>query len=121
MKTRAWIVATLFIALLALLVPMNASGQSIPNWAPNTAYAAGALVIFNGNEYKCIQAHTSQVGWEPPNVPALWQLVGPAPSGSPTPTPTPTPTPAPTPTPTPAPTPTPTPTPSPTPTPTPKP
>ncbi|WP_349290090.1 carbohydrate-binding protein [Thermoanaerobacterium thermosaccharolyticum] len=24
--------------------------------------------------YKCIQAHTSLVGWEPPNVPALWQV-----------------------------------------------
>jgi hypothetical protein len=22
-----------------------------------------------------IQAHTSEVGWEPPNVPALWQLI----------------------------------------------
>ena len=54
-------------------------------------------------EYKCIQAHTSQVGWEPPNVPALWQPV----SGSPTPTPTPVPTATPTPTPAPTPTPTP--------------
>src|ERR1700722_2038412 len=54
-------------------------------------------------EYKCLQAHTSQVGWEPPNVPALWQRV----SGTPTPTPTPTATPTPTPTPTPIPTPTP--------------
>jgi len=47
--------------------------------------------MFNGVEYKCIQAHTSQVGWEPPNVPALWQPV----SGNPGPTPTPTPTPTP--------------------------
>ncbi|WP_374223055.1 carbohydrate-binding protein, partial [Streptomyces sp. FH025] len=21
----------------------------------------------------CLQAHTAMVGWEPPNVPALWQ------------------------------------------------
>lgn len=54
---------------------LAAFAQSIPAWAPNTAYAVGALVTFNGQEYKCIQAHTSQVGWEPPNVPALWQLV----------------------------------------------
>ncbi len=43
-------------------------------WAPNTTYAAGVLVTYNGSTYKCIQGHTSQVGWEPPNVPALWAL-----------------------------------------------
>src|SRR5260370_26196743 len=62
--------------------------------------------MFNGVEYKCIQAHTSLVGWEPPNVPALWQRVS-VPSPTPTPPPAPTPTPKPTPTPTPKPTPTP--------------
>ena len=25
--------------------------------------------------YKCVQAHTSQIGWEPSNVPALWTEV----------------------------------------------
>ena len=30
---------------------------------------------YGGHTYKCLQAHTSQVGWEPPNVPALWQLI----------------------------------------------
>src|SRR5215467_11284398 len=62
--------------VLALgLLAASVSVQSIPAWQPNTAYATGALVTFNGQEFKCIQAHTSQVGWEPPNVPALWQLV----------------------------------------------
>jgi chitinase len=79
-----------------------ASAQTIPNWEPNTAYAVGALVMFNGVEYKCIQAHTSQVGWEPPNTPALWQSVSGSPSPTPTPSPTPSPTPKPTPTPTPS-------------------
>jgi len=51
------------------------AGSTIPAWAPNTAYKVGDLVTFNGITYKCIQAHTSQVGWEPPNVPALWQPV----------------------------------------------
>ncbi|GAA2328714.1 carbohydrate-binding protein [Dactylosporangium salmoneum] len=41
-------------------------------WAPNTAYATGATVTYGGATYRCLQAHTSQVGWEPPNVPALW-------------------------------------------------
>jgi chitinase len=115
----------LCIAVVLSIASLPASAQSIPTWAPNTAYATGALVVFQGTEYKCIQGHTSQVGWEPPNVPALWGPVGPAPAPSPTPTPNPTPTPtpkpSPTPTPTPKPTPTPTPTPKPSPTPTPTP
>ncbi|MGW5724023.1 glycosyl hydrolase family 18 protein [Amycolatopsis sp. NPDC003865] len=45
---------------------------SIPAWAPDTAYAVGAKVTYNGVTYSCRQAHTSLVGWEPPNVPALW-------------------------------------------------
>src|SRR5579872_2783082 len=63
-----------------LLFSFPAWAQTIPNWAPNTAYAKGALVLFNGVEYECIQAHTSEPGWQPPNVPALWQAVGTAPS-----------------------------------------
>ncbi len=45
-----------------------------PVWAPNTAYNAGAIVSYNGNNYRCLQAHTSLAGWEPSNVPALWEL-----------------------------------------------
>ena len=43
-----------------------------PAWAAGVAYAVGALAVYSGVTYKCLQAHTSQVGWEPPNVPALW-------------------------------------------------
>ncbi|MEV5560519.1 carbohydrate-binding protein [Nonomuraea wenchangensis] len=42
-------------------------------WAPWTAYATGAIVTYNGVDYVCLQGHTSQPGWEPPNVPALWK------------------------------------------------
>lgn len=41
-------------------------------WAPQTVYAVGDQASDEGVAYECIQAHTSQVGWEPPNVPALW-------------------------------------------------
>ncbi|WP_184952272.1 glycosyl hydrolase [Paractinoplanes abujensis] len=44
-------------------------------WAPSTAYAIGAVVTYNGARYRCIQAHTSLVGWEPANVPALWSRI----------------------------------------------
>ncbi|MBX6383774.1 MAG: fibronectin type III domain-containing protein [Microbispora sp.] len=61
--------------------PAPASAQSsavlaYPAWAPNTWYAVGARVTYNGVDYECIQAHTSLTGWEPPNVPALWKPLG---------------------------------------------
>jgi len=49
--------------------------SGIPNWATGVTYAVGALVIYDGVEYKCILAHTSEPGWQPPSVPALWQPV----------------------------------------------
>ncbi|MCX4388362.1 dioxygenase [Micromonospora peucetia] len=41
-------------------------------WAPGTVYPAGARVTYGGVGYRCLQAHTAQPGWEPPNTPALW-------------------------------------------------
>ncbi|HLZ57482.1 MAG TPA: carbohydrate-binding protein [Ktedonosporobacter sp.] len=81
----------------------SAKPAAAPAWQPWTAYNIGDQVTFNGATYSCIQAHTSEPGWEPPIVPALWQLVtsgGPTPTPGKTPTPTKTPTPPPTPTPT---------------------
>ncbi|MGL5674955.1 MAG: chitobiase/beta-hexosaminidase C-terminal domain-containing protein [Cellulosilyticaceae bacterium] len=48
-------------------------GTTIKPWAPNTPYVKGDLVSYNGKNYECRQPHTSLVGWEPPNVPALWK------------------------------------------------
>ncbi|MEU0741102.1 carbohydrate-binding protein [Streptomyces sp. NPDC006134] len=44
-------------------------------WAPGRSYAVGAQVTYGGAAYRCLQAHTSVAGWEPPNVPALWRRV----------------------------------------------
>ena len=44
-------------------------------WAVSTVYAVDDEVNYLGTTYVCIQAHTSQVGWEPPNAPALWSVV----------------------------------------------
>lgn len=46
-----------------------------PEWHDATAYEVGKRVRDGENLYKCVQAHTSQVGWEPHNVPALWTHV----------------------------------------------
>ncbi|MFF0556218.1 carbohydrate-binding protein [Streptomyces sp. NPDC020472] len=43
------------------------------SWAAGTAYRAGDAVTYGGLGYACLQAHTAQAGWEPPNVPALWR------------------------------------------------
>lgn len=43
-----------------------------PEWAEDTAYAVGARVRHDGVLYRCVQAHTSQAGWEPSETPALW-------------------------------------------------
>ncbi|MEU1284673.1 carbohydrate-binding protein [Kitasatospora sp. NPDC005856] len=52
-------------------------GPSTPpptgTWAAGTSYRAGDRVTYSGVSYTCLQAHTAMVGWEPPNVPALWQ------------------------------------------------
>jgi GH18 family chitinase/chitodextrinase len=57
-------------------VPPTATNtqSGVAAWAANTYYAAGTLVTYGGKTYKCLQSHTSLTGWEPPNVPALWQL-----------------------------------------------
>ena len=44
-------------------------------WQAGASYAVGDEVEYQGTMYRCLQAHTSQAGWEPPNVPALWQAL----------------------------------------------
>lgn len=44
-------------------------------WAYPVNYNIGDEVIYLDNVYTCRQAHTSQAGWTPSAVPALWQLI----------------------------------------------
>src|SRR5579872_7504228 len=99
LSLTAVVALVLISALAAPAASVNCTG--VAAWSPNSvAYSVGALVTYQGNEYKCVQAHTSLAGWDPVSVPALWSLVGTCSTG-PTPTATPTPTKAPaTPTPT---------------------
>jgi len=41
-------------------------------WAAGVDYVVDDEVTYKGVTYRCLQAHTAIVGWEPPNVPALW-------------------------------------------------
>src|SRR5579859_7158808 len=73
-------ILVLFSLVFALVLSTNTTttqAQTYPAWAPNVSYAIGAMVTYQdathpNHLYKCQQAHTSQVGWEPPNAPALW-------------------------------------------------
>jgi predicted carbohydrate-binding protein with CBM5 and CBM33 domain len=51
--------------------PPPASGT----WAAGSSYTVGATVTYGGASYRCKQAHTAITGWEPPNVPALWDRI----------------------------------------------
>jgi protocatechuate 3,4-dioxygenase beta subunit len=54
-------------------VPPTSTPPGGTTWAAGTSYAAGARVTYGGQGYVCLQGHTAQPGWEPPNVPALWR------------------------------------------------
>lgn len=92
MTKKKFYVKALLVVAFALLIttfylatPVSAAARGA--WAPNTAYAVNDTVTYSGSTYTCLQAHTSLVGWEPSNVPALWSKGG----GGTTPTPTPPP------------------------------
>ena len=46
--------------------------ELFPIWTIDRAYAVGDKVQRNGKLWRCLQAHTSQIGWEPENVASLW-------------------------------------------------
>ena len=43
-----------------------------PEWAAGVDYTAGYKAQRGGRLWRCVQAHTSQTGWEPENVASLW-------------------------------------------------
>ena len=43
-----------------------------PEWASDTDYTAGYKVQRGGRLWCCLQAHTSQIGWEPEKAASLW-------------------------------------------------
>lgn len=44
-------------------------------WKASTEYMADQRIRHGDKLYRCVQAHTSQVGWEPDKTPALWTEV----------------------------------------------
>jgi hypothetical protein len=56
----------------ALFRVVEVAGET--EWQPNVLYNIGDVRSYQAVDYRCIQSHTSQIGFEPPNVPALWVL-----------------------------------------------
>ena len=44
------------------------------SWEAGVAYTVGQYRNSGEKLYRCVQAHTSQEGWEPENTPALWAV-----------------------------------------------
>ncbi|WP_018752465.1 glycosyl hydrolase family 18 protein [Paenibacillus sanguinis] len=57
----------------AVTAVTDSGDTGVEAWAPYTAYTVNQLVSHNGIIYKVIQSHTSLPGWEPDQVPALFQ------------------------------------------------
>lgn len=53
----------------------NLTAGESDTWAAGVAYSVGDEVTYNGNDYRCLQAHTSQAGWNPEAAPALWERI----------------------------------------------
>ncbi|MDF5751215.1 carbohydrate-binding protein [Spongiactinospora sp. TRM90649] len=84
MRLRVLILAVLAVFVTGLGLPAPAEADVVrqakvqaaaPDWVAWTAYTVGTIVTYNGVEYRCLQNHTSIPGWEPPNVPPMWERV----------------------------------------------
>lgn len=53
-----------------------------PMWASDVSYAAGFKVQRIDKLWRCIQAHTSRVSWEPENAASLWEQINETHSGT---------------------------------------
>ena len=49
--------------------------ELFPTWILGTSYQEDERIRYEGKLYRVVQAHPSQAGWEPPNVPALFTEV----------------------------------------------
>lgn len=46
-----------------------------PGWIAGVSYSVGFKVSRNGKLWRALQAHTSQVTWEPENAASLWETI----------------------------------------------
>ena len=75
-RNDAAAIAFVVLAEAGNIDDVTASEQAslFAEWAANVNYTVGQLRQYEGKLYRCVQAHTSQTGWEPPNVASLWSI-----------------------------------------------
>ena len=71
--------------LLRMMIEKSSTGLSdedaldavelFPAWVAAEDYSVDVRVRYREKLYRCVQAHTSQDGWEPDKTPALWTEV----------------------------------------------
>lgn len=73
--------------VLAMLIPAQINTIAVddntalrmrtyyPEWQSGADYTVGYKVQHGGKLWRCRQAHSAIVGWEPPNVASLWEQV----------------------------------------------
>lgn len=71
--------------LLRMMIEKSSTGLSdedaldavelFPAWVAAEDYSVDVRVRYSEKLYRCVQAHTSQDGWEPDKTPALWTEV----------------------------------------------
>ena len=49
--------------------------ELFPAWVTDHAYGLNERIRYGEKLYRCVQAHTSQADWIPPETPALWTEV----------------------------------------------
>lgn len=53
------------------IIVQTKSESDVEKWGANILYKAGDIVSYEGINYRCIQTHTSLIGWEPINTPTF--------------------------------------------------
>src|SRR5690242_19693615 len=72
---KSTLITALLLVFTVCLLSTVALAQAVPAWQNNTACKVGDLVTFNGQEYRCQIAHTSQADWTPDVAHSLWVLI----------------------------------------------
>jgi len=69
---------------MALLMVIGSIGTVLAadDWTTGASYSIGDIVTYQGTDYECVQPHTSQAGWNPVAVSALWQEYVAPPTGN---------------------------------------
>lgn len=75
-RDAAAAIAFVILAESGQIDDVTAAEQSLlfEKWEPKVDYSVGNLRQYGEGLYRCVQAHTSQMGWEPDVTTSLWKI-----------------------------------------------